>query len=316
MIGVKSEIISKLSNEVGDNVSAFLNWFNTFEPTLGEKKWIGIVVDNKDPEFLGRCKVNVFGVYDSISSIDSIPWASPLEANNIGASMIVPPLGALVHIKFLNDELYFPQYSTSLPINKLFADKKGKVDITTDYPNKLVIFENENMSLQLNRRTGQFIYKIVDGPIIHIGGTEAGSEGGGSMNCFEVLSSAGNKVYGIKLDQDNGLILTDGKDGNSAIQLDTKGNISIGAKMKLDLGVGQTSTLTMDAKGIQASYGLAPPDPANMGPFCAIPVDPFSGMPHLGNMLMATGPNPSGQGSKILSTIVADKKANKPSDYL
>jgi len=53
-----------------------------------------------------------------------------------------------------------------------------------------------------------------------------------------------------------------------------------------------------------------------MGPFCAIPIDPFSGMPHLGNMLMATGPNPSGQGSRILSTIVANKKANKPSDYL
>ena len=26
--------------------------------------WIGIVVDNKDPEFTGRCKVRIYGKFD------------------------------------------------------------------------------------------------------------------------------------------------------------------------------------------------------------------------------------------------------------
>ena len=36
--------------------------------------FLGVVVDNKDPEFKARCKVRVFGVFDDVKDED-LPWA-------------------------------------------------------------------------------------------------------------------------------------------------------------------------------------------------------------------------------------------------
>lgn len=43
--------------------------------------WIGVVEDNRDPLFLGRCRVRIFGTHDSnldLIPTDSLPWATPL----------------------------------------------------------------------------------------------------------------------------------------------------------------------------------------------------------------------------------------------
>ena len=36
--------------------------------------YLGVVVDNDDPEFRGRAKVKVFGVFDDLET-EQIPWA-------------------------------------------------------------------------------------------------------------------------------------------------------------------------------------------------------------------------------------------------
>ena len=36
--------------------------------------YLGVVVDNKDPEFKGRAKVKVFGIFDDLNN-EEIPWA-------------------------------------------------------------------------------------------------------------------------------------------------------------------------------------------------------------------------------------------------
>ena len=36
--------------------------------------YLGVVVDNKDPEFRGRAKIKVFGTFDEVAEAD-LPWA-------------------------------------------------------------------------------------------------------------------------------------------------------------------------------------------------------------------------------------------------
>lgn len=303
---VGHNLLENLGSDLSDNLSMLMKFFNTFQSGLGDKTWVGLVVDNVDPQKLGRCKVKVYGVFDQIPNTDVLPWAEPQEASNAGDSFIVPEIGSLVNVYFLNNDVNFPRYTSSMPVANLFSTGESKCDISSDYPNNMVLFENKTMSLQANRRSGQIILKIVDGPIIHIGGAkkDKATEGVNDF-CFEILSKSTNAVYGIKLDQ-KGLIITDGISGEALIKL-ADGIVSIGAVNGINFGASVKSTLALNAVGMQASYGMPTPDPVNMGPFCALAVDPMTGLPHLGNTFMASAPNPSAN-TLIQSTVANEAK--------
>ena len=75
---------------------------------IRDAHWLGEVVDNQDPLSNGRCKVKVFGKFDTIPT-EAIPWASPMN-RNLPGSHAVPRIGDIVGIRFDNGDIYHPEY--------------------------------------------------------------------------------------------------------------------------------------------------------------------------------------------------------------
>jgi hypothetical protein len=76
--------------------------------------YLGVVVDNKDPEFRGRAKIRVFGTFDDIEDAD-LPWSHQSFEMSYGLGggsgrMSVPKLGSVVHVEFNNGNMYSPEY--------------------------------------------------------------------------------------------------------------------------------------------------------------------------------------------------------------
>lgn len=82
---------------------------------IRDTHWLGEVADNKDPLNNGRCRVRVFGKFDTIPT-SSIPWASPSNMMTPGQHT-VPRIGDIVSITFDNGNIYFPTYSYQINQN-------------------------------------------------------------------------------------------------------------------------------------------------------------------------------------------------------
>jgi Type VI secretion system/phage-baseplate injector OB domain len=76
---------------------------------IRDTHWLGEVVDNNDPLKHGRCKVKVYGKFDTIPT-EAIPWAAPSNTLAPGQHF-VPRIGDIVAITFDNGNIYLPMYS-------------------------------------------------------------------------------------------------------------------------------------------------------------------------------------------------------------
>ena len=88
-------------------------FFDQKEQELTNTFYVGKVIDNNDPEKLGRCRVRVYGIYSNEISDNELPWALP-QMNFIGSlkgSFIVPPNDCIVSVRFDNNNIYEPIYS-------------------------------------------------------------------------------------------------------------------------------------------------------------------------------------------------------------
>lgn len=83
---------------------------------LRDTHWLGEVVDNKDPLKNGRCKVRVYGKFDSLPD-EAIPWASCGNRNAPGQH-IIPEKGTIVAITFDNGNIYVPVYTFNINQSK------------------------------------------------------------------------------------------------------------------------------------------------------------------------------------------------------
>lgn len=124
--------------------------YTDLKPNLGGF-YIGIVVDNYDPENMGRVKCSIKGLLDidemvdpsakegsgiprtRDEAIDSLPWVyklSPSFTGSTGVSGLVsiPNVGARVVIQFPNQDIYFPVY---------FGVIQDKMDYTQKYNKKI-----------------------------------------------------------------------------------------------------------------------------------------------------------------------------------
>jgi hypothetical protein len=89
--------------------------------------FLGVVVDNKDPEFRARCKVRVFGVFDDIQDAD-LPWSFQRFdisfGDNGGSGRVsIPKLGAIVHVQFNNGNYYAPEYKAVQELSQDLIDE-------------------------------------------------------------------------------------------------------------------------------------------------------------------------------------------------
>jgi hypothetical protein len=71
--------------------------------------WDGVVVDDRDPEKLGRVRVRIFDLHDEDTPVDKIVWAmpnfpaafvNPGDTERSGGFFHVPPVDSLVNVMF------------------------------------------------------------------------------------------------------------------------------------------------------------------------------------------------------------------------
>jgi hypothetical protein len=98
---------------------------------LHDNDFLGVVTNNLDSTYSGRCQVKVFGVLEQIK-LEHLPWASPVNstifAGNGAGSLSVPKVGQFVRVLFNNGDLYAPEYTTIQNIDSQLIEK-----IKSDY---------------------------------------------------------------------------------------------------------------------------------------------------------------------------------------
>jgi hypothetical protein len=163
-------------------------------------QWVGIVEDNADPLFEGRCKVRVHGKLDGRADpsnpdsefnipTDKLPWARPGNINTGGSAtgggiLSCPKIDSIVQVTFDNGDLYSPTYHYNI-----YPSDELKAEIEPSYTNahsvlydseaqpgpvKLFFTEEKGLMLdyngsQINIRPDNTIYiEHAGGKVIHI----------------------------------------------------------------------------------------------------------------------------------------------------
>lgn len=127
---------------------------------IRETHWIGEVVDNNDPKFLGRCRIKVFGKFDKLPT-DSIPWATPMNRDFVG-SHHTPNIGTIVAVRFDNGNIYHPEYwfqinqSKSLKTDILepSSEAHNVVSLVYDEVRNIRIYHSPEDGLVITRGSG------------------------------------------------------------------------------------------------------------------------------------------------------------------
>jgi len=121
----------------------------------------GKVLDNVDPSKLGRLKVQIFGVFDSIEVVN-IPWAVPaypiFSGSGVGYGYFaVPEMNSFVWCFFEAGDLNTPVYFAEAPdgIHGLPAER------LTEYPSTKVLETKSGIIVSINDKSGSEKVKII-----------------------------------------------------------------------------------------------------------------------------------------------------------
>jgi hypothetical protein len=123
-------------------------------------KYLGEVVDIKDPLKEGRCKVKVFSVFDNLPTAD-IPWAIPMKKAAFfgqdakAGSLSIPKKGSIVEVIFNNGNLYSPEYGQ---IQEIGDDIKEELQKSSDFEYEgahYILFDgDEEIKMWFNKNRG------------------------------------------------------------------------------------------------------------------------------------------------------------------
>lgn len=148
--------------------------------------YVGKIVNNDDPEKLGRCQIRVYGVYDDAIPAEDLPWAIPdfsFTGSTLG-SFIVPTVDSIVNVYFDNNDMYTPKYTTKVLQKDSLSNMTSTYD--KDYPNTMVFFETDNGDyFKINRKTLEAEFRHASGLILTI-------DRDGNVNCDNSISEDGN----------------------------------------------------------------------------------------------------------------------------
>lgn len=128
--------------------------------SLEDQIYVGKVVDNVDPDKLGRIKVRiieVFGREDKIPDA-ALPWAIPMRPIGHGASVNlssakVPVIGSEVAVQFAKGSIYSPIYKFSPVMATNLVS-----DADENYPNTYAYLD-PNMNAVIVKNTGELADK-------------------------------------------------------------------------------------------------------------------------------------------------------------
>ena len=213
-------------------------------------RWTGKVVDNSDPDKLGRVKIVVFGYYDDLAEF-ALPWAVP-DLGYIGGTngnFVVPEVGTFVRGYFDQGDIQKPIYD-SVAFSEMTARnlmKNPLVNKLEDYPHKMVLLETDQGDyMTLNRKDGETIFHHRTGLTITIGG-----DGSLTINTGASFSEKGKFVVNCMGDT----------------EIETNGNVKL---------TSVTGNIDIDATAGMINLGRNPAKQfVNNLPIC-----PITGMPH------------------------------------
>lgn len=208
-------------------------------------KYRGIVVDNEDPELLGRLKVRVPSILggEVVSG-----WAAPCvpyggEMNQ--GMLFIPEVGAGVWLEFEEGDLEFPIWvgtywskpggESELPRpNDAEGAEEGSVQ---DPPTRKIIKTKAGHTLQFEDKEGEEMITIV----------EAANNNVITMNSDGIVISEGPHGHGQRMDGD-GVTVSEGQSGHE-IRMDSSG---------VSITEGNNShTATFDAQGVTITDGMS-----------------------------------------------------------
>jgi len=253
------------------------------EQTL-DNSYIGRVVDNNDPDKIGRCKIRVFGIFDEVSDED-LPWAIGEQGfvGSVVGSFIVPPVGCTVSVNFENGDLYFPKYS-----RKVIDSSRLPKNATKNYPDTMVFFETDNgTAFEIDRSNDEvtFVHKsglkvkfVIDGDSGKITGKMEDLDlkiNGKTTIEAEAVNVTNNGKTDISLKDDFNMKVT----GLSRVEAETV--------MITHHGITNINATSVNVKhsGLWIDNGSAV-IPSGKGPYCALPTCPYSGMPLQGSIIV------------------------------
>jgi hypothetical protein len=127
---------------------------------LHDNDWLGVIANNIDPLFSGRCQVRVYRIMDSLDA-KNLPWAVPINstvfAGDGAGSISVPKIGQIVRVQFNNGDMYSPEYTTIQNIDTQLIDL-----IKDDYDGTHVLLydPDEELNVMYQRNLGfQIFYR-------------------------------------------------------------------------------------------------------------------------------------------------------------
>ena len=192
----------------------------------------GIVVDNYDPLYKGRCKIRVFGLHSEticgqyIILDDDLPWASP--APNIGSSngtFNVPNIGERVYVNA--DDPYNIQYFGQVEIKSSIKDLQYKNTEMSDKL-KVIAYSEDNMEGENNYL--KIYYLPEDGLTIECNGNSI------LLTKYDNLLIRNNKGAEISLDNVSG-----------DINIKTEGKVNLNCN-EVSLGGDAADTIALGSK--------------------------------------------------------------------
>jgi hypothetical protein len=127
-------------------------------PNIEISHYLGVVIDNKDPEFRGRAKIRVFGVFDELPDTD-LPWSHQRFEQSYGLNggsgrMSVPKLGSVVHVQFNNGNFYSPEYKA---VQELSPDLIDEIRASYDGAHSVIYDGIERLKMYYTVEKGMVI---------------------------------------------------------------------------------------------------------------------------------------------------------------